>query len=393
MSGSYSHTLFGVPGASGTEALGVNDAGLIVGEATFGSFPNGVSKGFIATPGVGGTFTFTVLTVPGATSTGISAINAHGQIVGTYLDANGVSQLFYCPNPFATTPTITTIDLSALGGSATTSIGLNDSGTIVGTTFDPNTGNTHAFTASVGGGATQADLPDSSPSLPTALFGINDAGIIAGEGPSGGVDLPFLEVSGTATTLTLPPLSDFPGADTLYVRGPQTFAINNAGQLAIGFDGYKTDAQGGQTYVSSQFYIATVSGGDVSYVAVTQPDIDDRDTRVTGLNNPGELVGYTDDGNSFAAEPACFAASSRIRTTRGEVAVEALRVGDVVPVGSRAGTPGRSSGSAIAAPTVPATRARTTCSRFGFAPMRSGRGSHDATCCCRPITPSMPRAC
>jgi probable HAF family extracellular repeat protein len=79
---SYTFTTFDVPGATNTEAFGINAAGQIVG--VFGDATGSV-HGFL-TDGA----TFTPLDVPGATGTNAFGINDRGQIVGLFGDATGL---------------------------------------------------------------------------------------------------------------------------------------------------------------------------------------------------------------------------------------------------------------------------------------------------------------
>src|SRR5205085_2168968 len=69
-----------VPGAISTQALGINDAGLIVG-----NFSDGTTvHGFLDAAG-----SFTTIDVPGASSTIANGINDAGQIVGFFVDNSG----------------------------------------------------------------------------------------------------------------------------------------------------------------------------------------------------------------------------------------------------------------------------------------------------------------
>jgi uncharacterized membrane protein len=70
------------PGATATEASGINPEGQIVGDYTDAS---GVVHGFVLNRG-----TFTTIDVPGATDTVVDGINPEGQIVGNFTDAMGI---------------------------------------------------------------------------------------------------------------------------------------------------------------------------------------------------------------------------------------------------------------------------------------------------------------
>jgi uncharacterized membrane protein len=71
-----------VPGATSTEAFGINPRGQIVGHNVDAS---GADHGFVLLQGA----MFITIDVPGATSTEAFGINAEGQIVGSYTDTAG----------------------------------------------------------------------------------------------------------------------------------------------------------------------------------------------------------------------------------------------------------------------------------------------------------------
>lgn len=81
-------TPIAVPGASSTEALGINDRGIIVGQFTDASG----THGFIQDKGI-----FTTVDVPGATSTTVQGINNAGLFVGSFTDANGRTRGYVDP--------------------------------------------------------------------------------------------------------------------------------------------------------------------------------------------------------------------------------------------------------------------------------------------------------
>lgn len=168
-------------GASGTEALGINIVGQIVGSYSLtgqgsnnsflfsgGSFttidppgsapPNGSSEAFginssgvvVGVYGVAGPFTenqgyslaggvYTTINVPGASLTRAVGINDSGQIVGDYQDSKGFHGYLLDSNG-----TFTTLDVP--GAASTHAYGINDNGLIVGQYTD-STGNTHGALA------------------------------------------------------------------------------------------------------------------------------------------------------------------------------------------------------------------------------------------------------
>lgn len=75
-----------VPGASTTQALGVNDGDLVVGAYTTGSGNSAMTFGFIWAPGFG----FQTVNDPGGVgATTVNGINDHGRLVGFYTDSAG----------------------------------------------------------------------------------------------------------------------------------------------------------------------------------------------------------------------------------------------------------------------------------------------------------------
>ena len=80
----------------------------------FAAHPSGVSEPV-----------YTTIDVPGATATSASRINARGQIVGGYVDANGNGHAFLLDKGV-----FTTIDVP--GANGTGAFGINNSGAIVG---------------------------------------------------------------------------------------------------------------------------------------------------------------------------------------------------------------------------------------------------------------------
>ena len=100
----YTFTTLNVSGASSTEAVGINNAGQVVG---FFADSRGV-HGFINTSG-----TFTTLDVPGASFTQARGINNAGQVVGLFGDSSGSHGFVASPVPL---PAAVWLLGTALGG-------------------------------------------------------------------------------------------------------------------------------------------------------------------------------------------------------------------------------------------------------------------------------------
>jgi hypothetical protein len=74
------------PGASATQAFGVNNGDQVVGQYTVGTGDNAMTHGFVWTPGLG----FANVDDPnGLGATTINGVNDRGDLVGFYTDANG----------------------------------------------------------------------------------------------------------------------------------------------------------------------------------------------------------------------------------------------------------------------------------------------------------------
>jgi hypothetical protein len=94
----------------------------------------------LGTPATARAFTFTTIDVPGATSTEASGINPRGQIVGHFLDASGADHGF----SLLRLTTLITIDVP--GATSTEASGINPEGQIVGDYTDA-AGTLHGFVA------------------------------------------------------------------------------------------------------------------------------------------------------------------------------------------------------------------------------------------------------
>jgi len=155
-----------VPGSTSTTAIGINDAGQIVGSYVSA----GQMHGFVDTGGV-----FTNLDVPGSSSTQATGINNVGQIVGFYTDASGASHVFLdTSGTFQTVniPAASFINIPGVPGQ----VAINDAGQMVGTTSDAR-----AFLYSNGQLTFLTPPPVSVINGgEIAAFGINDAGAIVG---------------------------------------------------------------------------------------------------------------------------------------------------------------------------------------------------------------------
>ncbi len=157
-------TDLGTLGGTSSFAIGLNDAGQVIGHSTTAA---GASHAFITGPdGVGLTDLGTL---------GEASINGAGQVAGGFSAPQGMLHAFITgPNGAGVT------DLGTLGGVSSFANGINDTGQVVGDS-DTAGGVRHAFiTGPNGVGMTDlnssVDLPDGS--VLTAANDINNQGLV-----------------------------------------------------------------------------------------------------------------------------------------------------------------------------------------------------------------------
>ena len=131
----HGFTTIDVPGASSTQALGINPKGHIVG-----SYLDAAGlHGFLLSKGA-----FTTIDVPGASSTQALGINPKGNVVGAYGNATGTHGFLLRRregDDDRDNDAFTTIDVP--GASFTGAFGINPKGNVVGV-YSSATG-THGF--------------------------------------------------------------------------------------------------------------------------------------------------------------------------------------------------------------------------------------------------------
>ena len=120
------------------------------------------------------TYLFTSLDVPGATRTEARGINDSGQVVGFYDDASGISHGY-----LKDSVGYTTLDATSLGATNTFSWGINDAGQIVGSYNYPGFDN-RGFLLDAGVYSTIDSPGGPMPPDGNAAFGINNASQIVG---------------------------------------------------------------------------------------------------------------------------------------------------------------------------------------------------------------------
>src|SRR5213083_911210 len=170
----------------------------------------------------------------GVVTTSPQKINERGDIVGEFIDSNGVVRGFvrFSDGSFSA-PIVDPNDTVGF----TEGRGINNSGTVCGD-YNTSDGNSHGFFLS-GGTFTEYDVPGA---LSTAVLGINDPADFAGTfDPGSGILQAFISVGGTLTSFSVPA-----AISTL------AYEINNSKHLVVGYfidssgilHGYYRDANG-----------------------------------------------------------------------------------------------------------------------------------------------------
>jgi hypothetical protein len=189
----FRFTQIDYPNALATDALGINDQGIIVG--TF--LDNDTAHGFVLREGK-----FKAIDPPGAIFTQARAINDRDEIVGFYFDASfNLHGFYYFKGQFAT------IDIP--NSTETRTEGINDAGVISGEYVDLD-GIEHGFLLQ-GGNVKSVDVPQS---LSTDIWMVANNGAFAGDYSDASTVHGFLSPKPSVFI----PL-DFPGAGATAARG------------------------------------------------------------------------------------------------------------------------------------------------------------------------------
>jgi hypothetical protein len=235
----YSFTTLDYPGATQTEAYGVNDAGHVVGVYRIGiSNPRGFvfdgatytdvpvtvctqiqAYGITNRDEIVGTCSNTsgthgffkdpsgveiIYDAPGAVSTGLQAVNSAGVMAGGFDEGSGITH-----GVVTDTAESFTLVVDVPGAKGTGVWGLNASNVMAG--YYSDAGNqVHGFTSPDGSSFDFIDVPGATA---TQAFGITTAGQVSGTYYVSGVGHGFLKDGASYTTI------DYPGASFTAVRG------------------------------------------------------------------------------------------------------------------------------------------------------------------------------
>ncbi len=253
----FTYTPLTVPGATSTQLFAINNSAVIVGDYVDTA---GVTHGVM----ISGTKRTTINHPKAVVGTYLFGINSTGTIAGLYQDGVGGYYGFtYKGGKF--TP------INPAGSTITTVYGINDAGVVTGSYFDANLNLRRGFYGSPTTGYTILDVPKSTSTLG---WGINKAGNITLVWiDTAGLRHGSLYTVATKKFLTL----NVPGSTETLIRG-----IDTAGDIINVY----TDAAGTHS--------ALRTGG--KYYKFSDP-VQPNNTRVTGINDKRMMIGNVVDIN------------------------------------------------------------------------------------------------
>lgn len=273
-----------IPDSVGEYALGINDAGQVVGGAYYRcdtgwyqwQSSGGGGHAFIYDSSNG--VSQDIGTLPGGNRGGAHSINNSGQVVGEARVGSGFTQ----SHAFQYGGGVMQ-DLGVLGGSASSSsgaYGINDSGQIVG-----ENGNGRAFLSS---GGVVRDLGTLGGTWSSA-FGINKAGQITGWANLSNYSSHAFLYSGNGP---MQDLGTLPGSD--YSWG---WSVNNRGQVVGACH------LAGQDYPNIHAFVYSSSSGmqDLNNLIPASSGLTVEEA--TAINDKGQIVGWTTSRHAFLLSP------------------------------------------------------------------------------------------
>jgi probable HAF family extracellular repeat protein len=315
-----------------TYTTAINAAGQVIGTFTGAG---GVNQfGYIAEGS-----TVTAIAVSGALVTAATAINGAGVVVGTYADANGTVGGF-----IDTAGSIAV--LAGPAGVETLPDGIDAAGQVGGTLVDEATGASHGFVETAGQ-FTTIDVPGATA---TDISAMNATGEVVGQYlTSSGATFCFVDTGGAIATFAIAGASfmnpaainaagevvgSYTGGDGhshgfVYDAGSLT-TLDVPGQASTILTGVNDSGEIVGNSSAGAFLDLAGAISPVAWPGAAMP------ATVTAVNDSGVIAGNYDapvagGGDAFAprgflAAP-CYGAGTRIATVLGDVAVEALRPG------------------------------------------------------------------
>jgi uncharacterized membrane protein len=250
------------PGVTSTLGYGINNFGDVVGtyeinNAPIGYPPDLVQHGFVLKRG---TYTTIDVPFPGATNTVAAGINNFGDVVGTYVDSDGMSHGFTLKRGV-----FTSFDFPGPDVLDTTASAINDTGSIVGYYYDLNSQQRRGFLFN-GRRFTSIDPPFSDACCTRAL-GINNRGEIVGDYLQGYIPFGFTRKQGKFQSFDWSFPADFP--DPYASENALPSGSNNHGDIV------------GLGFMFSQGNFTPFSDMNLGFSEASG----------TGINDQGEIVG------------------------------------------------------------------------------------------------------
>jgi probable HAF family extracellular repeat protein len=299
----------------GTEAEAINNSGTVVGYYDTASDQN---VGFMEVDG-----SFTDISDPSAatgafTGTEVYGINDVGDMWGEYTAADYGAATFVNIGGVFTTITIP----AAVDG--ITIAGISDGGTVAGS-YQLANGSNQSFVWTDGTYTTLNDpAAGTGAGAGTVADAINATGTVAGYYVTvSGNAVGFVYDDGTFTSVTDPSAGSAAGAGTFIT------SINASGELA-GYYATNADAQNdlAQGFIDDNGTFTDID--DPSYGAILTGETGP----MLSLNDSGDLLEVYSDASDATVmalvEPACYLPGTMIRTSGGDVPIEALTAGNAV---------------------------------------------------------------
>jgi probable HAF family extracellular repeat protein len=265
-------------GGGQSDAEGLNNEGQVVGYSTTSS---GDTDAFLYSNG-----TMTNLGIlAGDTDSAATGINDSGQIVGysgttsTFANYNGVPNPGYNGTAFLYSGGTMTDLSTSVGGTSSAATGINNSGQVVGYST-ASSGESYAFLYSGGAVTNLGFLGSESGVYSSSLaFGINSSGqVVGGSSTNDAGRIAFSYSVGTMTNL-----GSLPGPNVS--GGSAATAINSSGLIVGG---------SGLPGVANAFLYSNGTLTNLGTLGGTNPN-----SLATGINDSGEIVGYS--GTGFGA--------------------------------------------------------------------------------------------
>jgi probable HAF family extracellular repeat protein len=172
-----------LPNRFASYATAINNQGQVVGYATDGSPGQNLKEAFLYT-GFGAGGQLVPISLGANLPSAAYAIDDLGKVTGTAVTGSGFSQIFYYDSASMALSSFGALGTNSLG-SLSLGLGINDNGTVVGSSMTGAAGRMDAFESAVG-------LSDLGLGSPSVAAGINNAGQMVGYAVYNGATNAFL---------------------------------------------------------------------------------------------------------------------------------------------------------------------------------------------------------